>query len=162
MNRRVYLVLVVALIFQDCALVSPQHDQLTRPSAKLSNANVNGTYVMTATLKPYVKFGGPQVASGKLKFDGQGNVSGHVTSFGVPADLKGTYEVDSDGAGTIQYTATTQSGQVTNGQTRLRVISPNEIEFEPIASANRDWESAATTTRSGNNPMQGKLRKIAE
>ena len=69
----------------------------TQSAEGFSDSSLTGTWLMRATLKPYVKFGGPQVGSGKLRFDGHGNVSGQVVNFGVPADLKGTYHVGSDG-----------------------------------------------------------------
>lgn len=162
MNRLIYAALPLLLAVGSCALTTPEQSEATQPhaSGQFSNANIKGSYVMAATLKPYVKFGGPQVGSGKLHFDGQGKVLGQVTSFGVLADLKGTYEVDPDGTGTIRYTMTTESGQATNGQTRLRIVNSDEIEFQ--GSASRDWESAATATQSGNNAMQGTLRRTAE
>ncbi len=130
-------------------------------SAVYSDASLSGTYILTATLKPYVKFGGPQVGSGELRYDGQGNVSGHVVNFGVLADLKGTYHVNPDGIGTSAYTTTAESGTA-NGETRFRIVNAKEIEFESKDSPNRDWASAATVTQTKDNGVVGTLRKKVE
>jgi len=71
-----------------------------------------------------------------------------VTSFGVPAELNGTYEANPDGTGTIEYSATGESGAVSRGQARFRIANADELEFQPRSSATRDWESAATVTPS--------------
>lgn len=131
-------------------------------SREFSDASIDGTYTVSASLKPYVKFGGPQVGSGELRYDGQGNVSGHVVTFGVPADLKGTYHVNPDGTGTSSYTTTTESGVATSSETKFRILNADEIEFESKGSANRDWASAATVTQSQDNGVFGTLRKKTE
>jgi hypothetical protein len=110
--------------------------------------------------KAIVKFGGPQVGSGKLRFDGHGNVSGQVVNFGVPVDLMGTYHVDSDGSGTIDFTTAEPSSVVNNGQTRFRIVSADELEFQSKDSPNRDWASAATVIESKDNGVVGTLRRV--
>ncbi len=131
-------------------------------SSEFTDASISGTYTMTATLKPYVKFGGPQIGSGELHYDGQGNVSGRVVNFGVPADLKGTYHVNPDGTGTSSYTTTAESGAMTTGETKFRIVNTQEIEFESKDSLNRDWSSAATLTQTKDNGVFGTLRKKAQ
>src|SRR5258708_30484318 len=102
-------------------------------STVYSDASLSGTYILTATLKPYVKFGGPQVGSGELRYDGQGNVSGHVVNFGVPADLKGTYHANPDGTGTSAYMTPAESG-IENVETRFRIVTARKIEFDTKAA----------------------------
>jgi len=114
---------------------------------------------MTATLKPYVKFGGPQVGSGTLHYDGLGAVSGRVVNFGVPADLKGTYHVNPDGTGSSSFTTTAESGATASGETKFRIVNAREVEFESKDSQNRDWASAATVTQTNDNGVVGTLRK---
>src|SRR5216683_587735 len=61
-----------------CARAGETATSPTAPAASslpYSDASINGTYTMTAMLKPYVKFGGPQIASGELHYDGLGAVS---------------------------------------------------------------------------------------
>lgn len=132
----------------------------TQSAEGFSDSSLTGTWLMRATLKPYVKFGGPRVGSGKLRFDGHGNVSGQVVNFGVPADLKGTYHVDSDGTGTIDYTTAEPSSVVNNGQTRFRIVSADELEFQSKDSPNGDWASAATVIESKDNGVVGTLRRV--
>jgi hypothetical protein len=98
--------LAAAVGLWSCAS-SGQTERYERPGSvgtEFTDASIKGTYTVSASLKPYVKFGGPQVGSGELRYDGRGNVSRHVVNFGVPADLQGTYHVNPDGTGTSSYT----------------------------------------------------------
>jgi hypothetical protein len=157
-------VIVLLVIFLcSCAPTSQMlQDEATKSHSAegFSDSSLRGTWLMTATLKPYVKFGGPQVGSGKLRFDGHGNVSGQVVNFGVPADLMGTYHVDSDGSGTIDYTTAAPSNVVNNGQTRFRIVSADELDFQSKDSPNRDWASAAKVMESKDNGVVGTLRRV--
>jgi hypothetical protein len=162
-NRLLFVILLFAVSLWSCAPTSQalQDGAMKSQSAEgFSDASLRGTWLMSATLKPYVKFGGPQVSSGKLRFDGYGNVSGKIVNFGVPADLKGTYHMDSDGTGTIDYATAAPSNVVNKGQTRFRIVSADELEFQSKDSPNRDWASAATVIESKDNGVIGTLRRV--
>jgi hypothetical protein len=165
-NRPLYgaLLLVATISLWSCASSGQreQNEGAFSGSGEFSDASIDGTYTVNASLKPYVKFGGPQVGSGELRYDGQGNVSGHVIYFGVTSDLKGTYHVNSDGTGTSSYTTTTESGITTSGETKFRIVNADEVEFESKGSENRDWASAATVTQSRDNGVFGTLRRKSE
>ena len=157
------LLLIVAS-FWSCSSISPvQHGgNAALAHSEFTDASIKGTYSVSGSLKPYVKFGGPPVVSGELNYDGRGNVVGHVVNFGVPADLIGTYQVKPDGTGTSTYTTTTQTGASAKGAMKFRIVNEGEIEFESEGSPNKDWASAATLSQSEDNGVFGTMHRKAD
>src|SRR5712692_8075744 len=76
-----------------------------------SNASVAGKYRITSTVKPYVKFaGGPKIGTGEVTFDGRGNLSGQQIFEDQRGTIRGTYEIEPDGTGTMSLITTLEDG----------------------------------------------------
>lgn len=128
-----------------------------------SDESLNGTYTLSATISPYVKFArGPQIITGEVTFDNRGNVSGTVAYFGEPADLNGIYQVNPDGTGRMSYRTVARSdGATAKTELNFRIRTADEIEVESQrAHANaRDWASQQNVIESGEGGVVGETKR---
>jgi hypothetical protein len=70
----------------------------------------------------------------------------------------GTYHIDSDGSGVASYAATSASGDVSQVELQLHVISRDQVKFQSPGWENRDWSSVTTQMQSGNAGLIGEMR----
>lgn len=131
-------------------------------SRTFSDNSLDGTYLVSTTLKAYVKFGGPRISAGEIRFDGRGNLEGETTFFDEPLKLHGTYHIESDGTGTATYAATSSSGHTDYVELRLRIVNPDKLEFQSPGWENRDWSSVQTQMQSGHAGLIGEMRRKSD
>jgi hypothetical protein len=132
-----------------------------------SAASIKGTYQISATAKPYVKFaGGPRLGSGTVYFDGRGNLQGTQTWFGNEQSMSGTYIVNPDGQGRATIIATDSSGAVSpKSEIDFQLVNPSKIQFEsrgmvPERSGeDLDWNSSAYCQQTTNPCATGVMTK---
>ncbi len=129
-----------------------------RSRPEYSAASIKGTYEITATAKPYVKFaGGPRLGSGTVYFDGRVNLEGSQTWYGNEQSIRGTYVVNRDGQGTATISATDSSGRVSPpSEIEFQIENSSRIQFElqgmvPERSGeDLDWESGTYCQQTAN------------
>ncbi len=74
----------------------------------------------------------PQIGSGEIQFDGQGNVTGSDTSSRFGRDrvsFIGTYHVDPDSAGTMAITSKFQDGTTATTRLNFKFSDPRKIRY---------------------------------
>ena len=133
-----------------------------RPEAAVySNSNLSGKYRLSSTAKPFVNYGsGPAIGEGEVVFDGHGNLSGTETFLGVPATLRGTYQIEHDGSGTVSMTTTLNDGISYNGALSLQIHDDGQIQFVSKGlPQNNDWVSGEELMAEGQPGLQGAFEK---
>jgi hypothetical protein len=132
-----------------------------RESVSYSDASVVGKYRMTSTVKPYVKFaGGPKIAEGEIDFDGRGNFAGEQVFLGQRGNIRGTYQIESDGAGTASMTTVLEDGTTSENAFALQIQNDKQIKFVSEGlSQHGDWVSVQSLIAHGQPGLQGVLVK---
>jgi hypothetical protein len=132
-----------------------------RASIIYSNANVVGKYRLTSTVKPYVKFaGGPKIGEGEIDFDGRGNFAGEQVFLGQRGNIRGTYQIESDGAGTASMTTVLEDGTTSENALALQIQNDKQIKFVSEGlSQHGDWVSVQSLIAHGQPGLQGVLVK---
>jgi hypothetical protein len=132
-----------------------------------SAASIKGTYEITATAKPYVKFaGGPRLGSGTIDFDGRGSFDGTQTWYGNEQSIRGTYRVNPDGAGSATVSATNSSGvALPPSEIEFQIVNPSKIQFESRgleserSGEDLDWDSSTYCRQTANPCATGVMIK---
>jgi hypothetical protein len=132
-----------------------------RETPAYSNASLIGNYRLSSTAKPYVKYGGgPTIGKGQVAFDGRGNLTGTETFLGVPATIRGTYQIERDGSGTASMTTTLNDGISYNGALSLQIKDDGQIQFVSKGlPQNDDWVSGEELMAQGQAGLQGVFEK---
>jgi hypothetical protein len=128
-----------------------------------STESIYGHYRMSATVKPYIKFGGPDVGAGDFYFDGAGNLKGNETWFGQKVILTGKYQVFPDGKGSANLRAVSGSGGTAASALKitLEIRSPQEVWFATDDTLNFDYESAGALQARGQSGVTGRFTKMS-
>jgi hypothetical protein len=132
-----------------------------RESVSYSDASVVGKYRLTSTVKPYVKFaGGPKIGEGEIDFDGRGNFAGEQVFLGQRGNIRGTYQIESDGAGTASMTTVLVDGTTSESAFALQIQNDKQIKFVSEGlSQHGDWVSVQSLIAHGQPGLQGVLVK---
>ncbi len=133
----------------------------THRAATYSDASVTGKYRITSTVKPYVKFaGGPKIGTGEVTFDGRGNLSGQQIFEDQRGTIRGTYEIEPDGTGTMSLITTLEDGTSSESALALQIQNENQIKFVSQGLPQHgDWVSVQSLIAHGQAGLQGILEK---
>ncbi len=120
-----------------------------------------GKYRITSTIKPYVKFaGGPKIGSGEVVFDGRGNLSGRQIFQGQQGTIRGTYEIEPDGAGSASLITTLVDGTSSESALSLQIQNDKQIKFVSQGLPQHgDWVSVQSLIAQGQAGLQGIFEK---
>ena len=149
-----WMVVLGALAIAGCA--SGAHRE-----AAYSDASVIGTYRLTSTIKPYVKFaGGPKIGEGEVSFDGRGNLSGRQVFLGQNGTIRGTYQIEPDGTGTASMITALEDGNTSESALALQIQNDKQIKFVSDGlERHGDWVSVQSLIAHGQPGLQGVLEK---
>ena len=159
MNRKGSFVVATMTMLQfviGCATTRPRRTDF-------SVASLRGAYELRSTTKPYVKFaGGPNVGSGRIIFDGKGQLVGTETWYGEPQTVRGTYVVEPSGQGSATVTTTDSNGSITPGIIDFQVES-DRIQFVSRglsverSGEDTDWKSSTFCQSASSGCISGVL-----
>jgi hypothetical protein len=142
------------LAFASCARQSEQ---------EFTNSNLHGTYKLVETIKPYVKFaGGPQIVTGYIYFDGNGQLWGQQKSWdeSVTQRVRGTYQVKRDGTGSSQVAVAPNGANPLGSRFIFQIDGSNNLRFVSEGlQLNSDWISSNSLQANGQAAYSGTLVK---
>ena len=133
-----------------------------RPEAPAySNASIAGKYRLSSTAKPFVNYGsGPAIGEGEVVFDGHGNLTGSETFLGIPANIRGTYQVERDGTGIATMTSALADGSSSRSVLSMKIQDDGQIQFVSKGlRQNDDWVSGEELMARGQAGLQGTFEK---